>query len=194
MNRVRVNIILVDSGDILYEGIAGILLKSHLYYKLSRLSDIEELELVSQSSKADIIIVNTIQLINRERFFRRLKKALPDVWWIDISPLNIEHAPDLLFDASLRFEESSASVISKISKMIDDIEGQDSQPQEQLTERERELLVWLVKGLSNKEIADKMSISIHTVISHRKSITHKTGIKSQSGLTIYALTQKIVTL
>ena len=46
--------------------------------------------------------------------------------------------------------------------------------------------------LMNKEIADQMNISIHTVISHRKNITRKTGIKSVSGLTVYALLNNLI--
>jgi DNA-binding CsgD family transcriptional regulator len=70
----------------------------------------------------------------------------------------------------------------------------ENQQQETLSDRETEVLQQLVNGLSNKEIADKLNISIHTVISHRKNITQKTGIKSQSGLTIYALSNKIISL
>ena len=44
----------------------------------------------------------------------------------------------------------------------------------------------------NKEIADHLNISIHTVISHRKNITRKTGIKTVSGLTVYALLNDLV--
>jgi len=47
-------------------------------------------------------------------------------------------------------------------------------------------------GFSNKEIAEELSISVHTVISHRKKIVEKTGIKSISGLTMYAIMTKIV--
>ena len=57
--------------------------------------------------------------------------------------------------------------------------GEENSSQEPLSERETEVLEQLVNGLSNKEIADKLNISIHTVISHRKNITQKTGIKSQ---------------
>ena len=66
--------------------------------------------------------------------------------------------------------------------------------QEDLSDREIEVLTQMVNGLSNKEMADKLNISIHTVISHRKNITEKTGIKSLSGLTIYAITKKIIPL
>ena len=50
-----------------------------------------------------------------------------------------------------------------------------------------EVLVLLVKGLINKQIADKLNISLTTVISHRKNIVEKLGIRSLSGLTIYAV-------
>ena len=49
-------------------------------------------------------------------------------------------------------------------------------------------------GFANKEIADKLFISIHTVISHRKNITEKLGIKSISGLTVYAIMNNLLDL
>lgn len=59
--------------------------------------------------------------------------------------------------------------------------------QEILSVREIEVLVLITKGLINKEIADKLNISLTTVITHRKNIMEKLGIKSVSGLTIYAV-------
>lgn len=64
----------------------------------------------------------------------------------------------------------------------------------QLSERETDVLRLLLEGLSNKEVADKLFLSTHTVISHRKNITAKTGIKSLAGLTIYAITNGIIRL
>ena len=58
---------------------------------------------------------------------------------------------------------------------------------EELSEREKEVLVQVAKGLLNKEIADKLNISVNTVITHRKNITRKTGIKTAPGLTVYAI-------
>ena len=57
----------------------------------------------------------------------------------------------------------------------------------ELTAREIEVLVLVVKGLINKEIAGRLNIGLTTVISHRKNITEKLGIKSVSGLAIYAV-------
>ena len=57
----------------------------------------------------------------------------------------------------------------------------------ELSAREIEVLVLITKGLINKEIADKLNIGLTTVITHLKNITEKLGIKSVSGLTIYAV-------
>ena len=65
---------------------------------------------------------------------------------------------------------------------------------EELSEREKDVLIQVVKGLSNKEIADVLCISMHTVISHRKNIARKLNIHSTAGLTIYAIVNKMVDL
>lgn len=65
---------------------------------------------------------------------------------------------------------------------------------EELSDREKDVLIQLVRGLSNKEIADVLCISQHTVISHRKHITHKLNIHSTAGLTIYAIVNRLVDL
>ena len=64
----------------------------------------------------------------------------------------------------------------------------------ELTNREVTILKQVVFGFTNQEIADKLFLSIHTVTTHRKNITRKLGIKTVSGLTVYALINKIVDL
>lgn len=61
-----------------------------------------------------------------------------------------------------------------------------------LSPREKEILVCVAKGMLNKEIADCFNISIYTVITHRKNITRKTGIKTVAGLTVYALLNNLI--
>lgn len=63
---------------------------------------------------------------------------------------------------------------------------------EELSSREKDVLTLVALGHTNKEIADALFISIHTVISHRKNITEKLGIKSISGLTVYAILNNII--
>lgn len=65
---------------------------------------------------------------------------------------------------------------------------------EPLSAREREIIICVVKGLTNKEIADELCISTHTVITHRRNIAAKLQIHSAAGLTIYAIVNKLVEL
>jgi Response regulator containing a CheY-like receiver domain and an HTH DNA-binding domain len=63
-----------------------------------------------------------------------------------------------------------------------------------LSQREKDVLVHIVNGLTNKEIANKMFLSVHTVNTHRKNIMNKLNIHSPAGLTIYAIVNKLITL
>jgi len=71
-------------------------------------------------------------------------------------------------------------------------EQDDTGLNDELTAREKEVLRLIALGNTNKVIAETLFISMHTVISHRKNITEKLGIKSISGLTVYAIIQKII--
>ncbi len=80
-------------------------------------------------------------------------------------------------------------------KIFDDFKISSSgryENENELTQREREILRQVAMGYSNKEIADSLYISIHTVITHRKNITGKLGIKSISGLTVYAIINRLI--
>ena len=80
-------------------------------------------------------------------------------------------------------------------KLHTDLESGEDAPKsegEALSAREKEILVCVAKGMLNKEIADQCNLSIHTVITHRKNITRKTGIKTTPGLTVYALLNNLI--
>lgn len=68
------------------------------------------------------------------------------------------------------------------------------QAEESLSVREKDIVICVAKGLSNKEIADKLCLSINTVTTHRRNIVRKLGIHSAAGITIYAIVHKLVTL
>jgi DNA-binding NarL/FixJ family response regulator len=61
-----------------------------------------------------------------------------------------------------------------------------------ISKREKAVLACVAKGLTNKEIAEELFISTHTAITHRKNIVRKLGIKTVSGLTVYAILNKII--
>jgi DNA-binding CsgD family transcriptional regulator len=88
----------------------------------------------------------------------------------------------------------SSQLINIIKVMVDGFNGSEKNEHEgeELTLREQEVLKLVAVGFPNKIIADKLFISIHTVISHRKNITEKLGIKSISGLTVYAVVNGLI--
>ena len=88
--------------------------------------------------------------------------------------------------------DTKLKVINKLTQLAQDADRQDKTDDVELSRREIDVLVAVAKGMMNKEIADMMNLSIHTVISHRKNITRKTGIKSVSGLTVYALLNNLI--
>lgn len=63
-----------------------------------------------------------------------------------------------------------------------------------LSEREKDIVCCVAKGMSNKEIADKLFLSVHTVATHRRNISSKLKIHSAAGLAIYAISNKLVNI
>ena len=98
------------------------------------------------------------------------------------------------FDDVVGLYDEPTAVIKKVRDALSTHHEQpdESEPQEQLSQREKEVLVCVAKGMLNKEIADKLNLSIYTVITHRKNITRKTGIKTVAGLTVYALLNNLI--
>lgn len=70
--------------------------------------------------------------------------------------------------------------------------GTSPESNKELSTREIDVLQHIVRGITNKEVADKLNISLNTVLTHRKNITAKLGIKTVSGLTFYAIMNGII--
>lgn len=74
------------------------------------------------------------------------------------------------------------------------VEEEEKPTEDVLSDREREIVHCVVCGLSNKQIAEQLFISLNTVLTHRKNIARKLNIHSVAGLTIYAIVNKIVNI
>ena len=104
-----------------------------------------------------------------------------------------ENLPQLAGVPTLNIYEDEKALAKSIMQMHERghrKEGKHPHPtpmEHDLSAREIEVLILITTGFINKEIAEKLNISLTTVISHRKNITEKLGIKSVPGLTIYAV-------
>ena len=84
------------------------------------------------------------------------------------------------------------TVIIETLAQASPVAEQHNQNNYELTKRETAVLIQLAQGKTNKEVAEALNVSVHTVISHRKNITRKTGIKSVAGLTVYAMLNNLI--
>ena len=83
-----------------------------------------------------------------------------------------------------------SDVTRNISDMV--FKAATGQTPDALSDREKDVIISLVQGMSNKEIADHLCISVNTVITHRRNIARKLQIHSPAGLTIYAIVNNLV--
>lgn len=103
---------------------------------------------------------------------------------------NHSNVEDEIFIPAIRVLErkiKNDDVSARLSNMISNSDNMES-----ISDREREIIVCLVQGMSNKEIADHLYISVNTVITHRRNIARKLQIHSLAGLTIYAIVNNLI--
>ena len=123
----------------------------------------------------------------------QLSATLYDIYnneeWLS---LHAQVEDEIFIPAVRRLEQKlkQSDVTAKISNMI----GKNVDGTEALGEREKDVIVALVQGMTNKEIADHLCISVNTVITHRRNIARKLQIHSPAGLTIYAIVNNLVAI
>ena len=86
---------------------------------------------------------------------------------------------------SFNINNSDKEIYAKLKPYL--IQKVERRGSDDLSSREIDVLKLVAQGFSNKDMAEKLFITTHTVMSHRKKITEKLGIKSISGLTVYAI-------
>ncbi len=88
---------------------------------------------------------------------------------------------------SIYLQATVSQLIDQLQTIVDQLIMAKVDDSDTLSNREIDVLKLIIKGLINKEIAEELNISLNTVLTHRKNITNKLGIKTVSGLTLYAM-------
>jgi len=192
LDKKRINIAIIEPSQVIYEGFSNIILKAIRHSYVYWLADFCELSALLDKTKINLAIINPCIIQNRIPEFFKCKKQHLKISWIGL--VYSCHDSQLLcqFNDTISILDSIETIVNKLNNST--IKSNYNVGKEKLTEREIDVLIQLVSGLSNKEIAEKLNISIHTVISHRKKIIEKTGIKSLPALTIFAISQHITTV
>ena len=140
----------------------------------------------------DLVVVGS-QLVGGLN--KSLRALYPDLQGVALALLSTTVCNEEVmrqFDGVVNIYDGQAQIIRKLQAAVEQGETNPYSDSHDLSERECDVLILVAKGLANKEIAEQLNISIHTVMSHRKNITHKTGIKSVAGLTVYALLNNLL--
>ena len=123
----------------------------------------------------------------------QLTATLHDIYENEVWLRQHAMVEDHIFVPAIRRLEQQAKqsdVAHNISDMVFKAGG--GQNPDALSDREKDVIISLVQGMSNKEIADHLCISVNTVITHRRNIARKLQIHSPAGLTIYAIINNLV--
>jgi len=96
------------------------------------------------------------------------------------------------YDDTISIYDDQETLYGKINSLQNLPKKKNEEDDEMLSGREKEIVICVVKGMTNKEIADNLFISVHTVITHRRNIAKKLQIHSPAGLTIYAIVNNLI--
>lgn len=175
------------NSDIIYYGLKEILYSNQFNFEL--LNNIKDLANCDDAST--IHIIDNVLLFDTHNI--DLIKRCTSQNIVLLQTTYLQSYLQNLFNIIINLDEKDETIKFKIFKLFNN-KTDHQQTNAILSEREIEVLKLIVSGYQNKEIADKLNISINTVLTHRKNISQKTGIKSVSGLTIFAVLKNIISL
>ena len=158
---------------------------------LSDLSHVSEARL--RNMDADVILIDPVlaDYTSRMNVRSRISEySSAAVVALKSVPMDEEQLKQ--YDGAVGLYDDPVAIVRKLRESLSSREESPESEGYDLSAREKDILVCVAKGMLNKEIADHYNISIHTVITHRKNITRKTGIKTVAGLTVYALLNNLI--
>lgn len=189
---MRNRVIICSSFEMVSIGLAEIVDSLAQFDVVSCLDSPEYLSEKILTTDANIVIIDPSVLgYQNKDFVFQFRKKHPHATLIALVTTSLDHSWLVPYCGVIEINDTRSKIIDKMSEFVKNDKQKKSEDVE-LSKRETDVLIAIAKGMMNKEIADQMNLSVHTVISHRKNITRKTGIKSVSGLTVYALLNNLI--
>lgn len=189
---MRNRVIICSSFEMVSIGLAEIVDSLAQFDVVSCLDSPEYLSEKILTTDANIVIIDPSVLgYQNKDFVFQFRKKHPHVTLFALVTTSLDHSWLVPYCGVIEINDTRSKIIDKMSEFVKNDKQKKSEDVE-LSKRETDVLIAIAKGMMNKEIADQMNLSVHTVISHRKNITRKTGIKSVSGLTVYALLNNLI--
>lgn len=195
-NNTSLKIVVAETSVIVRSGLTAVLKRiPNLNIHPIEVSSPETLQNYIHLHTPDIVIVNPTfgGWFDLQTF--KTENGKSGIKYIALVCSVIENNALKEYDESIAICDDIDIITSKINHLLHTEEEEEKDNgQETLSQREKEIITCVVKGMTNKAIADKLFLSIHTVITHRRNIARKLQIHSPAGLTIYAIVNKLVEL
>ncbi len=193
-SRKKHRVILLEASPIIVAGVRSLLSTHSEWEVVGSFPEVSHCQERLAVLHPDVLLVNPLLVDYSRRF--HVRALLADATGMAVMALVSSYVDAEVmkqYDGVIEINDDASSIVKKMRQAMEARKAPADAPDNyELSERENEILAAVAKGLTNKEIADMLNISVHTVISHRKNITRKTGIKTVSGLTVYALLNNLI--
>lgn len=193
MKKSEYKIVLADPSPIILQGMASMIAKLQEYKVVMQTTDLRSIAGRMHLLNPDILIVNPIMIDYAQRFMLcDFFSEFPGMKWTALVSTYCDARVLKQYHGIIEINDDLQCVKSVLAQVVnvDSISQEITDPS--LSDREREVLILLVKGFTNKKIALQLNLSVNTVNTHRKNIIRKTGIKSVSALTVYAILNNLI--
>lgn len=187
-------IVIADPSAIVMCGLAALLKKLPDMEVVLQTDDLRTASSRLQVLRPDLLIVNPSMIdFSKRKMVRTMFEDLPDMKLVALVSAFFENQVLRQFNGVLEINDNLQRIKSTLNAVLSESGSEEDESESaQLSDREKEVLVCLAKGQRNQEIADTLNISVHTVVTHRKNIVRKTGIKSVAALTVYAILNNLI--
>ncbi len=184
-------ICIIDNSYLVRSALVKLLQMYDERIQIHEMTTLDELDCLISKQEKVVVFVNK-KLLSPEDYQKNkiLPKQIRKVVFISYQKENALNTDKKV----IYLDDDINTLHEKLKKILDlnlNEKGKNSGAKN-LSKRETDILKYVALGLTNKEIADKLYISIHTVITHRKNISVKLGIKTIAGFTVYALLNHII--
>ena len=187
-------IAIADPSPIILTGMSVIIKELADYDVVLKTNDVQTLAARLHVVNPDVLIINPVMMDYSKRMMvRHLFEDLPNMKLVALASAFFDTQQLKQYHGVIEITDDAHRVKSTLNIVLEQSgENDEDADSAQLSDREKEVLVCMAKGKKNSEIADELSISVHTVITHRKNIVKKTGIKSVAALTVYAILNNLI--
>ena len=188
---MKTRVLIIEPSEVLVAGLCAVLGEGSRFKVLDAVLDVRNAAQRVLASRPDVVLLNPTLVDSPASVLGDCRVPVVALVYQYVEQLKLRR-----YHAVVDIRESRGTIVETlIAATTRDADGQApaTKPAEyELSNRETAVLVLVAKGLTNKEIADQLNVSPHTVMSHRKNIVHKTGIKSVAGLTVYAMLHNLI--